>query len=126
MRDDGSLEISTLLTIANENNVAVLPMPPDELAALTENLAKGDASTLWLRNVVGMLLHVPDHWIAVTPPTTSGSACLLCDSLDAAPFALSAAEVKVLLDFISDKQKNARLTAAGTWSCYRLSVNAGP
>ena len=105
-----------------ENDVAFDAVPADELQALNPR----NKASLWPRNVLGMLLHVPDHWIALTPALSSGSAALLCDSLDPAPFALPADDVKVLLDFISDKQKNARLTAAGTWSCYRLSVNAGP
>ncbi len=82
-------------------------------------------STLWPTNVLGMLLHVPDHWIALTPPTTAGTACLLCDSLDAAPFALSAAEVVVLLDFIATRQRSAGEREAGKWSCYRLASSPG-
>ena len=97
-------------------------MPADDLQALNPSNKK----SLWPRNVLGMLLHVPDHWIALTPPLSSGSAALLCDSLDPAPFALTASEVKVLFDFIGAKQKSASETAAATWSCYRLSVNHGP
>jgi hypothetical protein len=73
-----------------------------------------------------MLLHVPDHWIALTPPSSSDSAAWLCDSLKPTPFAFSANDVKVLLKFISERQSNAELADAGTWSCYRLSVNEGP
>ena len=105
-----------------EHDVAFDAVPADELQALNPS----NKESLWPRNVLGMLLHVPDHWIALTPPLSSGSTALLCDSLDPAPFAFSADDVKVLLQFISEKQKNARLTVAGTWSCYRLSVNAGP
>ena len=97
-------------------------MPADELQAL--NLSYKES--LWPRNVLGMLLHVPDHWIALTPAISSGSAALLCDSLDPQPFALKASEVQVLLDFIAAKQRSASEIAAATWSCYRLSVNPGP
>ena len=97
-------------------------MPADDLQALNPS----DKKSLWPRNVLGMLLHVPDHWIALTPALSSGSAALLCDSLDPAPFALKASEVKVLFDFIAAKQRSASEIAAATWSCYRLSVNPGP
>ena len=97
-------------------------MPADDL----QNLNPSDKKSLWPNNVLGMLLHVPDHWIALTPALSLGSAALLCDSLDPAPFALQASEVKVLLDFIATKQRSASEIAAATWSCYRLSVNPGP
>ena len=70
-------------------------LPADELQALNPSYKE----SLWPRNVLGMLLHVPDHWVALTPALTSGSAALLCDSLDPAPFALQASEdlLKVLI-----------------------------
>ena len=110
------------MSTPEEHDVAFDAVPADELQALNPSYKE----SLWPRSVLGMLLHVPDHWIALTPALSSGSAALLCDSLDPAPFALQAFEVKVLLDFIAAKQRSASEIAAATWSCYRLSVNPGP
>ena len=74
----------------------MLPIQGDEHEELTRWLVAERRLALWAPEVLGCLVHVPGHWVALSPPDgahTEGAAALLCDSLKAQPFSLSAEEI---------------------------------
>ena len=73
----------------------------------------------WRDNVLGCVVHVPGHWVALTSPDgpqTEEAAAILCDSLHPQPFVLSADEVGEFFAVMAAYQQNAPLHQAGLWS----------
>ena len=63
---------------------------------------------IWNPEILGCVVHVPGHWVALTRPQgvqTPDNAALMCDSLRRQPFALSAVEVAQLFARMAQEQR---------------------
>ena len=72
------------------------------------------------------LVHVPGHWVALSPPDgthTEGAAALLCDSLKAKTFSLSAEEIGEFLALVATFHQRASQEEAHNWSLYLVFKN---
>ena len=120
-RPSGDWEFGTLhrnILAAGEGR-ALRPVLPDEYADLARWNPDRATLTLWTQDVLGCVMHVPGHWVALTRPDgpqTAACAALLCDSLHRQPYALGVEEVGELLACIAMYQRNAAEGAAGVWS----------
>ena len=99
---------------------------PVEIGELSESVAWVDdwhRLRVWQPSTLGLLVHVPGHWIAVVRPEGAGTmsnVALLCDSLRPAPFQLNHAEIHLMMTSIQQYLRNASLAEAGEWSVYRV------
>ena len=107
------------------------PVTPDDFASfLGWDEARGSMK-LFSRAPLGVLFHVPGHWVSIIPiveAPTRDNAALLCDSLFRTPFAITAVELDDILAATADKQARAILLpfaagarVAATWSLYRIT-----
>ena len=74
---------------------------------------------VWRPDVLGCVVHVPGHWVALVRPEGAPSAqnaALLCDSLHRQPYALTAEEVGEFFAQVALWQQGAAEQQAGEWS----------
>lgn len=117
----GNFEWQGVLRSINAEGFSALPLVPEEYM----EMPKFGGLTL------GYLVHIPGHWVAVTPPP-AGSQCaaLVCDSLFRAPFELEHGELQVFWLAIGDSHQavelqpgmglGARMHLAQRWCAYRI------
>ena len=77
--------------------------------------------SLWRPGILGCVMHVPGHWVALAPPEGLHSvdcAALLCDSLRPSPYALSVDEIGELFALVAVSHQETSEEAAGEWSLY--------
>ena len=107
-RSDGDWEAAALHRNAQAAGAVMQPVFPDDYDALARWHDRGARLGIWSPEILGCVVHVPGHWVALTRPQgaqTPDNAALLCDSLRRQPFALSAVEVAQLFARMAQEQR---------------------
>ena len=117
----GDWEYAALQRNVEAAGGAVDPVEEADHEELTRWLVDVSRLSLWRPGVLGCIIHVPGHWVAMTVPDgpqTEDMAALICDSVYPHPFALSAEEVGDLFARIGARHQTVSLQEASRWSIY--------
>ena len=121
----GDWEFAALQRNIEAADAGMTPIQGNEHEDLVSWLGDASRLSLWRPDVLGCLVHVPGHWVALTRPSGQHSeqnAALMCDSLKRQPFALSADDVGLLFAHIAIFHQTARSEQeAATWSLYLVT-----
>ena len=92
------------------------PIPVDDLTDIVAWVDDWHRLRLWQPNTLGLLVHVPGHWIAIVRPEDAGTTsnvALLCDSLFPTPFQVNHEEMLSMMAGIQQFLRQAGIQEAG-------------
>ena len=120
---DGNWEFAALQANTAAAGVLMEPIPVDDLTDVVTWADDWHRLRVWQPNMLGLLMHVQGHWVAVVRPEgagTTSNVALLCDSLFPVPFQLNQAEMLSFMTSIQQHLREANLVDAGEWSVYKV------
>jgi hypothetical protein len=120
-KPSGDWEFSALQRNVEAVGGSMTPITTEDHQQLSHWVPGANAPhlSLWRPGVLGCVMHVPGHWVALTPPQGPSSeecAALLCDSLRPCPYALSSNEVGELFALVAVRQQVVSEADAAEWS----------
>ncbi len=130
-RPSGDWEYAALQRNVEAIGAGMQPVQTDGYQELARWLSDATAPhiSLWGSDVLGCVMHVPGHWVALTRPegpSTERCAALLCDSLMPHPYALSVEDIGKLFALVAvGHQCSASEQSAAEWSLYLVQRSSG-
>ena len=120
---DGNWEFEAIQVNLGAAGALIEPVPIDDLTNVAAWISDWHRLRIWQPATLGLLVHVPGHWIAIVRPegaATTSNVALLCDSLFPVPFQLNQAEMLSFMTSIQQHLREANLVDAGEWSVYKI------
>ena len=120
---NGNWEFAALQANLGATAALIEPVSNEDLPNVVAWIDDWHRLRIWQPATLGLMVHVPGHWIAIVRPegaASTSNVALLCDSLYPLPYQINRAEILTMMASIQQHQSQAHIVDAGEWSVYKV------